>query len=319
MSAHEEFLELCAAATAGELSADEQVRLEAHLDRCPECRQVMREYETAAQAATAAFAEDFAAKDGAANVSGSVENAKRAFFRRLERESEGQQSKRIGDDHQDQIKVGKRFTYRPAQIDWRDVWMPFAATVLLALALGIAAYKTGVRQGTDVARTVPEPTKAPESSLEERASDAGYERVQLEAKLTENAKVIANLKRELSEQSKLVEELKSAGVVTAHPSSSQPGSQGTSDTSTQREEDLATAQAKLAELQRTIETATAQRDENARQAAVLGTKVDELTELVRDREHALAQRDAEVAKSQELLEHDRDIRELMGARQLYMA
>jgi hypothetical protein len=319
MSAHEEFLELCAAATAGELSAGEQVRLEAHLDRCPDCRQVMREYETAAQAATAAFAEDFAAKDHAVNDSGSVENAERALFRRLERESEGHQSKRIADDHQDQIKVGKRFTYRPAQIDWRDVWMPFAAAVLLALALGIAAYKTGVRQGTEVARTVPVPTKAPESSLEERASDAGYERVQLEAKLTENAKVIANLKRELSEQSKLVEELKSAGVVTAHPSSSQPGSQGTSDTSTQREEDLATAQAKLAELQRTIETATAQRDENARQAAVLGTKVDELTELVRDREHALAQRDAEVAKSQELLEHDRDIRELMGARQLYMA
>jgi hypothetical protein len=40
---------------------------------------------------------------------------------------------------------------------------------------------------------------------------------------------------------------------------------------------------------------------------------------VREREQALDQRDTEVAKGQELLEHDRDIRELMGARDLYMA
>jgi hypothetical protein len=40
---------------------------------------------------------------------------------------------------------------------------------------------------------------------------------------------------------------------------------------------------------------------------------------VREREKALDQRDSEVARGQELLEHDRDIRELMGARELYMA
>jgi hypothetical protein len=38
-----------------------------------------------------------------------------------------------------------------------------------------------------------------------------------------------------------------------------------------------------------------------------------------DRQLALDQKDTEVAKQQELLEHDRDIRELMGARDLYMA
>jgi hypothetical protein len=40
---------------------------------------------------------------------------------------------------------------------------------------------------------------------------------------------------------------------------------------------------------------------------------------VRAREQALDQKETEVAKGQELLEHDRDIRELMGARELYMA
>jgi hypothetical protein len=175
-----------------------------------------------------------------------------------------------------------------------------------------------VRRGTDVAGTIPEPAKASESSLEEQASDAGHERTQFMAKLGENARVIDDLKRQLSEQIKIVNSLKTTEVAT-------PGSSGDSKQNKQNvinaknDEELAAAEIKLSELQKTVEEATAQRDENARQAAVLETKVNELTQLVREREQALDQRDGELAEGQELLEHDRDIRELMGARQLYMA
>ncbi len=86
-----------------------------------------------------------------------------------------------------------------------------------------------------------------------------------------------------------------------------------------RDEQFSAAQAKLAELQKTVQEATAQRDENARQALALEAKVNDLTQLVRAREQALDQKEVEVAKGQELLQHDRDIRELMGARELYMA
>src|SRR5207249_10495736 len=92
-----------------------------------------------------------------------------------------------------------------------------------------------------------------------------------------------------------------------------------SDAVAKGEEELAAAQAKLTELQTTVEAATAKRDENARLAAVLEAKVSELTQLGRDRDQALDQKDTEVARRQELLEHDGDIRELMGARDLYVA
>ena len=47
--------------------------------------------------------------------------------------------------------------------------------------------------------------------------------------------------------------------------------------------------------------------------------MEELTELARKREQALDEQQAQISKQQELLDHDRDIRELMGARDLYIA
>ena len=108
--------------------------------------------------------------------------------------------------------------------------MTFAATVLLAVALGIFAYKTGIKRGTDVAQTMPMTPKDSEGSLEAQASDAGYERAQMEAKLAENTKVIGDLKRQLSEQTKVVNSLKTAGAAPTNSSeSAQPVVQQASD------------------------------------------------------------------------------------------
>jgi hypothetical protein len=309
MGSHEEFLELCAAATAGELSVEEQTRLDSHLTVCPECRHARSEYEIAAIRAVAALAENVALKDQESiDRSWSIKKAEVAFFKRLD-QKQG-----------DQAKVGQRFSYRPSNIRWREVWMPFAAAILLALALGIAAYRSGVSRGIDVARTLPQPVAEPANSLEEQASDAGFERAQLLAKLEENSRFIADLKRQLSEQQRLVSGWKATGATELRSTgNSQETGLSASDARTKHDEELAAARAKVGELQKAIDAASAQRDETAGHAATLEAKVTELTQLVRDRGQALAQKEGEVAKQQELLEHDRDIRELMGARDLYMA
>jgi hypothetical protein len=312
MGPHEEFLELCAAATAGELSTDEQARLDSHLAVCPDCCQAMSEFEAATRVTVSALAQEPPPTEGTAD-SWSVEEAENRFFKRVDREQ-----KRSNQGRPEGEMQGRRFAYRPSHIHWREVWMTFAAAVLLAVALGITAYRSGIKQGADSARTIPVAPKESATSLEAQASDAGYERTQLLARLVENAKGIDDLKHQLSEQVRIVASLKSSA--STPPRSSGNGAENYQNGSnTKTDEALAAAQLKLSELQKTVEAATVQRDENARQAAALEAKVNELTQIVRDREQALDQKDSEVTKGQELLEHDRDIRELMGARQLYMA
>jgi anti-sigma-K factor RskA/putative zinc finger protein len=318
MEPHQEFLELCAAAIAGELNSAEEAKLDAHLAVCPDCRRARDEYEAAAIRGVAALAEVQQEKHNEDPDEGwSVDKAEAAFFRRLEKE-EGFNG--AGHDFSQGKPVGKRFTYRPSQIRWREVWMPFAAAILLAVALGITAYKTGVKRGTDVARTEVQPVKESDSSLEAQVSDTGYARAQLEAKLAKDATLISDLRRKLSEQIKTVNALRSMdpGAIRTGESAKE-GLHNAGGGKNTHESELSAAQTKLAELQKTVEAAMAQRDENAREAVALEAKVNELTQLVREREQALAQKDAEVTKGQELLEHDRDIRELMGARELYMA
>ncbi len=133
------------------------------------------------------------------------------------------------------------------------------------------------------------------------------------AKLNENTRVIEDLKRQLAEQKKVVSDLRTASTTSGQGSPSAPPVPDG-----KRDEQIATAQAKLLELQKTIDDETARRQEVATRATALEAKVGELTQLVRDQEQAIDQKQVEVAKQQELLDHDRDIRELMGARDLYI-
>jgi hypothetical protein len=47
MELHDEFLELCALSTSGDLTEEEQRLLQAHLSGCAECRQALKEFEAA--------------------------------------------------------------------------------------------------------------------------------------------------------------------------------------------------------------------------------------------------------------------------------
>jgi hypothetical protein len=157
------------------------------------------------------------------------------------------------------------------------------------------------------------------NSLEGRVSDLGRDRVQLLAKLAEEDRTISDRQRQLSAQQALIVAMKAKAAAIQRPPSELDIVHPSKEIALQRDQELATAQAKLLELQEALKTLNRQRNEVTSRAALWEAKVGELTQLVRDREREIEEKQDQVAKDQDLLEHDRDIRELIGARDLYIA
>jgi hypothetical protein len=78
------------------------------------------------------------------------------------------------------------------------------------------------------------------------------------------------------------------------------------------EQQLAAARSNAQSLQNKLDLATNQTSEDNTHSAMLQAQVDELNASLRAREQ-------EIAENQELLQHDRDIRNLIGSRDLYIA
>jgi hypothetical protein len=314
---HDEFLELCAVSTSGQLSEEEQNRLQEHLAVCPACREALREYESVVSDAIPAIGAD--QSNGIDPGPGfSQAKAEKAFFDRLAKE-DGRQVQ--GAEKKNGVPSAFRRVLPIApESTWRHVWMLYAAGILLFVTLCLSAYWVGVRHGTDVARSTPpapavQPPSATESavSLEEQLSDTAHEREIARAQIAQRDKALTALRRQLQQQSTEISRMKETqDKLEARVQSDQTGKQDLAQQRTELGQKLEQAQAESQSLQQQVNSLTQQSTSETTQAKVLNAKVDDLTKLLQDREKALDQQD-------ELLAHDRDIREVMGARNLYIA
>jgi hypothetical protein len=320
MDAHEKYLELCAASTAGELTGQEEKELEEHLVDCVSCRRAKHEFESVVQKAVPVLANDVTSDSEELDHNWSIEKAEAALLERLRTDGDPGPSDDAGADNANDAPTGHRFTYTPSRIPWAELWMPVAACVLLAVALGIVAYRSGLKRGADSAQLSALPAKSTSGSVEEQISDSGYDRAQLLAKLADDDRNLRNLKSEVAAEADEIKRLKTPSVAAASRAQNdeRPGA-GTAADSSRRDAELAAAQANLQALQIKADALSQQREDTAKHALALEVKVEELTQLVHDRDRALDDQQAEVTKQRELLDHDRDIRELMGARDLYIA
>jgi hypothetical protein len=82
---------------------------------------------------------------------------------------------------------------------------------------------------------------------------------------------------------------------------------------------LVAAQANIKDLHDQLGTAQASAGERATQVAALETKVRTLNAALEDADTALNDKDRMLALDKDFLAHDRDIRDLIGARNLYIA
>jgi len=309
---HDEFLELCAVSTSGQLTEEEQKKLQEHLAVCQSCREALRQYEAVVGQAIPAIAANEELEAAESGSSWSQEEAEKAFFKRL-----AQGEKREPKNFRSAGGLPAVPHHPPpfsSGIAWPQVWMLYAAGIMLFLTVGFYGYRVSVHHSTDVAQQPPpRPRLQIQASLEEQLSDAGHEREIAGAQIKQRDKTITELRHQLVEQSAEINQMRAAegrleNDVLAGDASRQDLTQQRADLA----QKLDAVQDNSHALQERLNSLAQQSTQDAARAKASEAKANDLTRLLQDRETALEQQD-------QLLSHDRDIRELMGARDLYIA
>ena len=318
MAPHDEFLELCAVSTSGELSEQEKTKLETHLAGCAECRQALQEFEAAVDVGVPFLAsklspvlsvdssEPFTSRQSRAEPAVSLDPTTTS---RTHATDAGVAS----DVVQRGFAFAQRNGYGHTKVNWNFVWLPFAASILLTVALGIYSYRMGRSRSVEVTQKTPSTPDAQIEALEQQMSDSGHERNDLRTELAQRDRVISDLRRQVQMQSASLDEMKSAqaDLEKSLGNNEAEKQQGAQDRSALLE--------KLDAEQASLQKTQTQLDSLERQRAQEGARAESLTAQVNDLHAQLREREQTLSKQEDLLAHDRDVRELMGARELHIA
>jgi len=312
MRPHDEFLELCALATSGELSEEEQKRLRDHLPGCAECRQALSEFEAVVDIGMPLLAPELASHPSSEPGSAPKEAVETAAARATAQI--GAALRESGAAEQGNwSSFARRNGHRHTQLNWNYVWLSFAAAVILTVALGIYSYQVGQHRGIEVAQVAPNPPDSRIETLEQKLSDVGHERETLQAQLAEQDRVVADLRRQIERQSASLEEMKSTqAALEKSLQGDETEKQRVAQERSALSLKLDVAVASLQKTQSELDSVRHERSLDQARVAGFEGQIKDLNAQLREREET-------IGKQGELLAHDQDIRDLMGARDLYIA
>ena len=307
---HDEFLELCAISTTGELPEEEQRKLREHLATCSECRQALGEFEAAANIGVPLLTSELASRSpaDAPSMAEGQDSRSTDETRSTARDPDPQKGQKGFLLAQGNGRIG-------SHVDWNYLWMPFAAAVTLIVAVGIYSYRTGQHHGAEVTQTKPSAVSshAKVDTLEQRLSDAGHEREVLQAQLAQRNRIIRELRRQMeAESAELTGVRNSEALLEQSLQANRAEKQQVSQEQNALNQKLDSAEALLQKTQAELDSIEQARLQDQARAESLADQIKDLYGQLRDRERTINQQ-------QDMLADDRDIRDLMGARNLYIA
>ena len=320
MIVHEEFRQLCALATSGCLTSGEQARLTEHLASCAECREAAREYEKVTRIGVPSLALDFPAESSDIPFGWSEERAYQGFLDRLENQSPRRETsgalQAIESPDSTVIRIG---TTRSSRAPLNRL-LPYAAAIAVALLTGLLGYRIGTRRIAGPAVGSQRPYEEIATAARAQIAELSTERESLMTKTQESEKKFSLLQAEMA--SRLPDIRRLQAEEQGLRDSLQESEAAKNSTASERDAllrrlgelqaNLEHSQSDLALKQKDLDALGEQRHGQTQREKELETRAAQLEELLKDRDNA-------VERQQDLLAYDRDIRDLMGARDLYVA
>jgi hypothetical protein len=307
-SPHEEFLELCALVTSGSVSAADAKRLREHLTRCVECREAIRDFHAVVDGLIPELAPELKG-DLAFDPSFSEEQAEGAFEKRLAEEKKREQGRPAAVPSRGEVAVDRGRWFRE-YLYRSEVWLPLVASALLCGTFGILSYRTGRNRGIEWARFEQGNKAAAEAVLAQIPSRSKADIRDREWASRDAA--LADLRREIAQKSSELEKVKA--LASAQQLALRASTTDKNGVTEERDRLLQQVSADEETLRTTEERLTALEREHSEYAIHTASLEKSVTNLSR----SLQERERETTEQQDLLAKDRDIRDLIGARDLYI-
>jgi hypothetical protein len=307
---HEEYLELCALSASGNVDAAQHVKLQEHLELCAECREAQEDFDSVVDHVVPMLASDFAGEP-ILDASFSEERAEASFRKRLTDERKRERNEAEGDSWLSALAVRCSRDFRQ-QLNKYDLWLPAAASVLLCFTLGILSYRTGRHHGIEWARLEVRRNQTTQAVSADSRVVASQSTDRPDNALVALDAALADLRRELAQKSRQFEKLKA--LASSQQVALRTSTDDNNGITEERDRLLQQVSAEEETLRATQERLT--NLEQERSEYVIHTASLETT--VADLSRSLEERQRLTTEQQDLLAKDRDIRELIGARDLYI-
>jgi hypothetical protein len=302
---HERFQQLCALAVSGDLAPLELAELQAHLRDCVACGEVLGEYRVLATHGMAALAESFGEER---NSGWDDAQLRRRLLERVRADRHGRvETVSPAPVKLDPGYLGKLSTSRPVAL---------GLVASLLFAVGYSGYRFGVRNQAPATVSFVAPSGSGTDQLQKLAA----EKAAADALLATQANQLVALQQQSVEKERELEKLRASLRAAQDQANELGAANGQADDKLRaaiQERDTLNTQLRAASQSYDKDRADlaklrSEHDGTLIRTSSLEAKINELSATNREQERRLKE-------AEQFLSSDRDIRELMGARKLYIA
>ncbi|HET6929227.1 MAG TPA: hypothetical protein VFI45_02815 [Candidatus Acidoferrum sp.] len=241
----------------------------------------------------------------------SLDQAEASFRTRLSDEKERERNGFEGDSWLSPLVVRRSRSFR-RHFDRYDLWLPMAASLLLCVTLGILSYKNGMSRGIASARLEEQYKAAVQADRGDALGISPANTEVREKELVDRDASLRDLQREISQKTSELAKLET--LAAAQQTALETSAKDTKGIVGERDrllKQVSADEVTLRETQERLKKLERERTETVIRTASFEAKIADLSASLEEHERI-------TTEQQDLLAKDRDIRELIGARDLYI-